>query len=390
MAPLVVINVVGLTPALLAHMPNVAKVGNAASLRPVLPAVTCSMQATLLTGTMPREHGIVGNGWYFRDLGEIFLWRQHNALIQGDQLWSAVPGARTANVCWWYAMGAASDILITPRPIYHADGRKSPDCYTRPPSLHDALEAELGTFPLFNYWGPTAGIASTRWIVGAARHILHAERPDLLMVYVPHLDYDLQRYGPAGPEAVAAAQQVDAALTPLLAEDATIVIVSEYGITPAARPVNINRALRSAGLLEVYTQAGMEYLDPWASRAFAVADHQLAHVSATRPTWSEPGRSSPSFPASTSSSTGPARRSTVWTTSGPASWSRSRSRTPGSRITTGSPTTAPPTSPAWWTSTASPAMTPPNSSWTPPTPSSRCVREWRWPGSSLASATRCR
>ncbi|MGP3915628.1 nucleotide pyrophosphatase/phosphodiesterase family protein [Nonomuraea sp. 10N515B] len=278
MAPLVVINVVGLTPALLAHMPNVAKVGNAASLRPVLPAVTCSMQATLLTGTMPREHGIVGNGWYFRDLGEIFLWRQHNALIQGEQLWSAVPGARTANVCWWYAMGAASDILVTPRPIYHADGRKSPDCYTRPPSLHDALEAELGTFPLFNYWGPTAGIASTRWIVGAARHILHAERPDLLMVYVPHLDYDLQRHGPAGPEAVAAAQQVDAALTPLLAEDATIVVVSEYGITPAARPVNINRALRSAGLLEVYTQAGMEYLDPWASRAFAVADHQLAHV----------------------------------------------------------------------------------------------------------------
>ncbi|GLW07152.1 alkaline phosphatase family protein [Microtetraspora sp. NBRC 13810] len=278
MAPLVVINVVGLTPRLLAHMPNVARVGAAASLRPVLPAVTCSMQATLLTGTMPREHGIVGNGWYFRDLGEVLLWRQHNALVQGGQLWDAVPGLRTANVCWWYAMGAASDLLVTPRPIYHADGRKSPDCYTRPPALHDALEAKLGPFPLFNYWGPTAGIASSRWIVAAARHILREERPGLLMVYVPHLDYDLQRFGPDGPEAIAAAREVDAVLAPLLVEDATVVVVSEYGITAASRPVDVNRALRRAGLLEVYTQAGMEYLDPWASRAFAVADHQVAHV----------------------------------------------------------------------------------------------------------------
>ncbi|MER6170326.1 nucleotide pyrophosphatase/phosphodiesterase family protein [Streptosporangium sp. NPDC001681] len=278
MPPLVVINVVGLTPRLLAHMPGVAKVGAAAALRPVLPAVTCSMQATLLTGAMPRDHGIVGNGWYFRDLGEVLLWRQHNALIQGGQLWDAVPGLRTANVCWWYAMGAASDLLVTPRPIYHADGRKSPDCYTRPPSLHDDLESRFGPFPLFSYWGPNAGIASSRWIVAAARHILHEERPDLLMVYVPHLDYDLQRYGPDGPEAVRAAQAVDAALAPLLAEDATVVVLSEYGITNATTPVDINRALRSAGLLEVHTQAGMEYLDPWTSRAFAVADHQIAHV----------------------------------------------------------------------------------------------------------------
>ncbi|MGP3936301.1 nucleotide pyrophosphatase/phosphodiesterase family protein [Nonomuraea sp. KM88] len=278
MAPLIVINAVGLTPRLLAHMPNVAKVGSAAALRPVLPAVTCSMQATLLTGSMPRDHGIVGNGWYFRDLGEVLLWRQHNALIQGDQLWTAATGLRTANVCWWYAMGAPTDLLVTPRPVYHADGRKSPDCYTRPPALHDDLEAALGPFPLFTYWGPNAGIASSEWIIAAARRILARERPDLLLVYVPHLDYDLQRYGPAGPEAIAAARAVDAALAPLLAEDAEVVVLSEYGITPVSRPVDVNRALRTAGLLEVYVQAGMEYLDPWTSRAFAVADHQVAHV----------------------------------------------------------------------------------------------------------------
>jgi predicted AlkP superfamily pyrophosphatase or phosphodiesterase len=287
--PLLVLDVVGLTPRLLAHMPNVSAVGASgftANLATVFPAVTCSVQSTLLTGLPPREHGIVGNGWYFRDLGEVFLWRQHNALVGGEKVWDAArrdrPGYRVANVCWWYAMGAATDLTITPRPIYHADGRKSPDCYTYPPGLHDELTGRLGPFPLFNYWGPTASITSSKWIIAAAGRILTQKDPDLTLVYVPHLDYDLQRYGPDAPEAAAAAREVDAALAPLLEaareREAAIVVLSEYGITAARRPVDVNRALRREGLLEVYTQAGMEYLDPWASRAFAVADHQVAHL----------------------------------------------------------------------------------------------------------------
>jgi predicted AlkP superfamily pyrophosphatase or phosphodiesterase len=289
MNKLVVIDVVGMTPALLRHMPHVSALsagGWQAELGTVLPAVTCSVQSSLLTGRSPAQHGIVGNGWYFRDLGEVYLWRQHNKLVAGEKVWETArtvhPGYTAANVCWWYAMGASTDVTITPRPIYHADGRKSPDCYVRPPVLHDALTAEFGAFPLFNYWGPTASIASTRWIVGASRRILRDERPDLLLVYVPHLDYDLQRYGPDSPQAVAAARAVDAELAPLLADarqaGAGVVALSEYGITAVDTPIDINRALRREGLLEVYTQDGMEYLDPWTSRAFAVADHQVAHV----------------------------------------------------------------------------------------------------------------
>ncbi|ANZ43407.1 phosphodiesterase [Lentzea guizhouensis] len=273
-----------MTPALLAHMPNLARLGWQAELGTVLPAVTCSAQATLLTGLTPAGHGIVGNGWYFRDLGEVHLWRQHNRLVGGEKLWETArrlrPGYTAANICWWYAMGASTDITVTPRPIYHADGRKSPDCYVRPPRLHDELVGALGEFPLFQYWGPTATLASSEWIIGAARQVLAEHRPDLLLVYVPHLDYDLQRFGPSSPQAVKAAADVDRALAPLLADaaNATVVALSEYGITDARRPVDINRALRAAGLLEVHTQAGMEYLDPWTSRAFAVADHQIAHV----------------------------------------------------------------------------------------------------------------
>ncbi|MGC5032582.1 alkaline phosphatase family protein [Micromonospora sp. DT229] len=286
---LLVLDVVGLTPRLLAHMPRlraVADTGFRAELGTVLPAVTCSVQSTFLTGALPTEHGIVGNGWYFRDLGEVLLWRQHNALVGGDKIWQAARRVRgdytVANVCWWYAMGADVDWTVTPRPIYYADGRKEPDCYTDPPQLHDELTARLGTFPLFTYWGPGAGLPSSSWICRAAEQILTEHSPDLTLVYVPHLDYDLQRFGPSSPQAAAAATELDGVLAPLLdaaqARDTTVVVLSEYGITEVSRPVDVNRLLRAEGLLRVHTQAGMEYLDPWTSRAFAVADHQIAHV----------------------------------------------------------------------------------------------------------------
>ena len=285
MRPVVVLDVVGLTPRLLEHMPRlraVADRGFRAPLGTVLPAVTCSVQSTFLTGELPRGHGVVGNGWYFRDLGEVLLWRQHNGLVGGEKLWDAAravrPGFTVANVCWWYAMGADVDWTVTPRPVYHADGRKDPDCYTYPPELHGELTGRLGAFPLFSYWGANAGIASSAWICRAAEQIVATHRPDLTLVYVPHLDYDLQRYGPSAPQAAVAARELDAVLAPLLALDVTVVVLSEYGITDVSRPVDVNRALRADGLLHVHTQAGMEYLDPWTSRAFAVADHQIAHV----------------------------------------------------------------------------------------------------------------
>jgi predicted AlkP superfamily pyrophosphatase or phosphodiesterase len=287
--PVVLIDVVGLTPALLQGMPRlraVADAGFTAPMAAVLPAVTCTAQATMLTGLPPSGTGIVGNGWFFRDLGEVLLWRQHNRLVQGEKVWDAArarhPSYTVANICWWYAMGAATDWTVTPRPIYYADGRKEPDCYTRPPALHDELEAELGPFPLFTYWGPTAGIASSRWIARATALVFDRHRPDLTMAYLPHLDYDLQRYGPDSAQAAEAALAIDDVAGELaegaLARGAVVLVVSEYGITRASQPLDVNRLLRREGWLEVHTQDGMEYLDPWASRAFAVADHQVAHV----------------------------------------------------------------------------------------------------------------
>lgn len=289
-----VLDVVGLTPALLEHAPNLKALAAAGGLRPlttVLPAVTTTVQSTFVTGLLPRDHGIVGNGWYFRDLAEVWLWRQSNRLVEGEKLWEAAkrrdPAFTCAKLFWWYNMYATADYTVTPRPMYPADGRKLPDIYTQPAGLRDELQRELGSFPLFRFWGPTADIESTRWIARSALRVLERERPTLTLVYLPHLDYSLQRLGPSHPSIAAEVAAVDALCGELIEAarraGAAVVVLSEYGITEVSRPVHVNRALRRAGWLAVREELGREQLDAGASQAFAVADHQVAHVYVARP-----------------------------------------------------------------------------------------------------------
>src|SRR4051794_19717390 len=204
MHPTLVLLVVGLTPRHLGrHTPNLARLAARGAMRPlatVTPAVTCSVQATFMTGLSPRDHGIVGNGWLFRDLMEVWFWRQSNRLVAGEKIWDAAkrrdPAFTCANLFWWYNMAAGFDLGATPRPIYKADGRKLPDCYTKPAALREELTRELGAFPLFKFWGPATSIESTRWIAQATEHVLATRAPTLTLAYLPPLDYDLQRHGP--------------------------------------------------------------------------------------------------------------------------------------------------------------------------------------------------
>jgi predicted AlkP superfamily pyrophosphatase or phosphodiesterase len=290
-----VLNVVGLTPALIGeHTPALKAFGDAHALRPlesILPAVTCSVQSTFLTGKLPREHGIVGNGWYFRDLSQVWLWRQSNQLVQGEKLWDEAkrrdPSFSVAKLFWWYNMYSSADISVTPRPMYTADGRKLPDVYTDPPELRAELSSQLGMFPLFNFWGPRADISSTSWIAKAAERIIEKSAPALTLVYLPHLDYDLQRFGPNDPRIAKALAEVDAVCAELFEVaklgGLRVVVLSEYGITPVSDAIHVNRALREAGFLRVREEVGLEQLDAGASRAFAVADHQVAHVYVKNP-----------------------------------------------------------------------------------------------------------
>lgn len=282
-----VINVVGLTRNLLGpHTPNLSALNSeVATIDAVTPALTCSAQTTYLTGKLPTEHGIVGNGWYFRELDQVLLWRQSNQLVQSPRIWHLArerdPSFTCANTFWWYAMATDADITLTPRPLYCADGLKLPDFYAQPAALREPLRERLGQFPLYDFWGPRTSIKSSRWIADAALAIEEEFAPTLNLIYLPHLDYCLQR---AGPQADLSAdlREIDAVCGHLIdsfrQKGVRVVALSEYGIVPVNRPVHVNRALREAGLLAIKRDLGRDYLDTGASRAFAVADHQVAHV----------------------------------------------------------------------------------------------------------------
>jgi predicted AlkP superfamily pyrophosphatase or phosphodiesterase len=290
MRPTIVINVVGLTPRMIGPdtpvLRRLATAGGLRKLETVFPAVTCTAQTTFLTGVAPREHGIVGNGWYFRELAEVLFWRQSNRLVTGDRLWDAAkrrdPAFTCANLFWWYNMYSTADIGVTPRPMYPADGRKIPDCYTAPGALREELTARLGPFPLFSFWGPATSIVSSAWIARCALHVRRTRTPTLTLVYLPHLDYVLQRDGPAAAQLKRDLRDVDALCGEIVddarRDDAQVIVLSEYGITAVHRPIDINRALRRAGLVAIREELGREQIDIGASAAFAVADHQVAHV----------------------------------------------------------------------------------------------------------------
>jgi predicted AlkP superfamily pyrophosphatase or phosphodiesterase len=269
----VVLNVVGLTPSLCAHAPRLREAGAARPWTSPYPAVTCTSQATMLTGLPPSKHGIVGNGWLYRDTMEVRFWQQSAALLHGEPLYA---GLRSAQMFWWFNQGAAVEMYATPKPHYGCDGSKQFGILDH---TGCRLEAALGPFPFPSFWGPKAGLPATDWIARASARVIREQAPELTLVYLPHLDYDYQRHGPGNLDRL---REVDACAGLVLDAareiGATPVVVSEYGLVPVSRAVHINRALRQAGWLAVRDGPYGEMLDTHGSRAFAVVDHQLAHV----------------------------------------------------------------------------------------------------------------
>lgn len=286
----VVIDIVGLSANLIGeHTPFLAayaKKRHLTPIKPVLPAVTTTSQSTYVTGKWPAENGIVGNGWYDREDSEVKFWKQSNKLVQGDKIWDNArkvdPGFTVSKMFWWYNMYSTADWSVTPRPQYHADGVKAPDCYAYPPELRDELQAELGQFPLFNFWGPNANIKSTRWIADASMSVEKKHNPTLTLIYLPHLDYCLQKFGPDFSKISKELNEIDEVVKDLIqfyeARNAKIILLSEYGINPVNNPIHINRILRNEGLISVRVERWYELLDAGVSKAFAVSDHQIAHV----------------------------------------------------------------------------------------------------------------
>jgi len=286
----VVLDVVGLSTSIIGrHTPflqQYVQQHHLATVKPMLPAVTTAVQSTYVTGKWPAEHGIVGNGWYDREDCEVKFWKQSNKLVQSEKIWEKArrlqPDFTCAKMFWWYNMYSTADYSVTPRPQYLSDGRKMPDCYAHPASLRDHLQKELGQFPLFQFWGPGANIKSTQWIADASQVTDHLYDPTLTLIYLPHLDYCLQKFGPDESKISKELQEIDNVCKQLVTfyekKGAQVILLSEYGINPVNNPVHLNRILRQEGLLQIREERGLELLDPGASKAFAVADHQIAHI----------------------------------------------------------------------------------------------------------------
>jgi predicted AlkP superfamily pyrophosphatase or phosphodiesterase len=287
---LVLINVVGLSPRhlekrdLTPNLSALAERGQALPMKPSFPAVTCSVQATLLSGKPPSEHGIIANGYFDRETYEVKFWEQPDALVQAPRLWDQLkanrPDLKTAVLFWQNSMYINSDIVVTPRPL-HLDSGMVQWCYSKPDGFYERLAGTIGNFKLQHYWGPVAGLGSSQWITNAAIQTWHFHRPDVMLVYLPHLDYASQKFGPDAPESLQAVREVDGLVGQLLREvgdSAAVAVCSEYSLSPVRGALYPNRILRDAGLLRVREIGGKEYLDFELSDAFAMVDHQIAHI----------------------------------------------------------------------------------------------------------------
>jgi len=293
-----VLNVVGLSRSLLdrglPRLRALAQSGRFATIAPAFPAVTCTAQSNYLTGQLPTKHGVVANGWYHRELAEVQFWKQSNPVVRSPKIWddlrALVPGFTCANLFWWYNMYSTVDYSITPRPMYPADGRKFFDIYSSPAAIRPEIKQVLGEFPFPAFWGPAAGSNSkqfapdavSRWIAQSAEWIERKFQPTLSLVYLPHLDYNLQRLGPSHPEIDKDLQRIDEIVGRLLdfyaQHQVEVVVLSEYGISAVSRPVHLNRVFRAQNWLTIKEELGLELLDCGASKVFAVADHQVAHI----------------------------------------------------------------------------------------------------------------
>ncbi|KAJ8905769.1 hypothetical protein NDN08_002274 [Rhodosorus marinus] len=291
----VVLNVVALTKDYLSEedTPNMWNFtnggGDAVNLMPPLPAVTCVSQATYLTGVNPSEHGVTANGYYDEELKQIVNWHQSAGNVKAERLYAklkkADPNATVFVHTWWHSMYDENiDYCVTVRPEYCSNGKKIPNSYTKPHSMRDQLHQKFGKYPLHRFWGPLTSIQSSRWIANTAMEVDKMHDPTLTMIYLPHLDYSLQKYGTDKrmKHVKEDLKMIDEVVGDLVSyyrgKEAEVVILSEYGISPVTRAVDINRVLRKAGYISVIKERQGETLDYGASRAFATVEHQVAHV----------------------------------------------------------------------------------------------------------------
>jgi hypothetical protein len=288
----VLLSIPGLRESDLGHMPRLSSLCGAArsTIAPSFPAVTCPVQANMTTGVGPARHGVVANGFFWRDKGQVEMWTAWNDCIKRPQIWDLLHdrNPQLTSAVWFpmHSKGCGADYICTPAPIHNPDGSESLWCYTKPEPLYGELRDAIGHFPLQHFWGPLANIKATAWIADSAVEAARRWRPRFFYIYLPHLDYAAQKTGPDSPAAHQALADLDETIGRLSAgfafayegDDLVWLAASEYAIAPVNHVTYPNRLLREAGLISIDRRDDGEHLDVVASRAWALVDHQFSHV----------------------------------------------------------------------------------------------------------------
>jgi predicted AlkP superfamily pyrophosphatase or phosphodiesterase len=250
-------------------------------MRSVMPALTATVHASMTTGAGVGTHGVVAGGIFRRQSAGVSLSERSNTLLNKKRFWHArrLPRMlKTALVFWSNPLAGAADYVVGCH-TYVPGRHNVPD---QPAGLYAEIARAGGEFDLSMLYGPSATWRCCQWISAAARHVWATRKPDLQWVYMPGVNFECVRHGPESEQAAEALRQVDA-LAAQLAQDvqadgSAVVVVSNGGYVPVHRAANPNYQLRQAGLLKLAQGEGGTFIDLGASRAFAMVDHQVAHV----------------------------------------------------------------------------------------------------------------
>jgi predicted AlkP superfamily pyrophosphatase or phosphodiesterase len=294
----VILDIVGLDvshfDSLFQKYPNISslfeKGGEYGYMKPVFPSVTCTVQASILTGKYPKDHGIISNGYFDRENLQTLFWEQSTNLVQSEKIWDTIKSKndmlKTAILFWQNSMYSNNNYVVTPRPIHLENGQMDMWCYSKPINYYEEISREVGEFNLMNYWGPFASINSSEWISKSVQYTIKNHRPNLIYAYFPQLDYSAQKFGHSSSQVTEDLMQIDNYVGNIIKkvkeagifDDTHFLLLSEYGFNDVSDAIPINRILREKGLLQVRTINGKEYIDYEFSDAFAMVDHQIAHI----------------------------------------------------------------------------------------------------------------
>ena len=297
---IIVLDIVGLdvshiSSGLIPTISDIANSGEYGYLKPVFPSVTSTVQASILSGKYPNQHGIISNGLFDKENLQPLFWEQSSKLVQTHRIWDILKkknnNIKTSVLFWQNTMFADSDFVITPRPIHLENGHMDMWCYSRPPDYYEEVSQSIGEFDLYSYWGPFASFKSTEWISKSVEFTMEKHMPNLLYAYFPQLDYSSQKFGKNSNQVKDDLKKIDIVVNSIvekikklgIIDDTEFILFSEYGFNNVDEGISINKILREKGLLETRTIKNKEYIDFEYSKAFALVDHQIANIYLNKP-----------------------------------------------------------------------------------------------------------